>query len=417
MELPFQELLKKAKQSARQYALLTHQHRQSVLTTLAHCLQQYEQKILENNEIDLQKIPNSDPKYDRLLLNHDRLVALQNSIEKVAHLPDPLNKVLETYQHPQGMKLVKISVPLGVVAIIYESRPNVTIDSFVLSFMAGNACVLKGGREADHSNKTFVELIHQALAAHQITTEGVVLLPAKREMVTALCDAQGLIDVIIPRGGNNLIKEVRENARVPVIETGAGVVHIYFDRAGDVKIGKAILTNAKTRRVSVCNAVDCLIIDEQRLSDLPDLLSDLKNKQVEIFADAHSYVLLKEYYPHQLLHHATSENYGMEYLSLKLAIKTVSSLQDAITHIQLYSSGHSEAIITEDNKARDTFLQHIDAAAVYVNVSTAFTDGEEFGMGAEIGISTQKLHVRGPFSMQHLTSMKWLIYGEGQVRK
>ena len=314
------------------------------------------------------------------------------------------------------MKLIKVSVPLGVVAIIYESRPNVTIDSFALSFMSGNACVLKGGREADHSNKIFVELIHQALSTHNISIEGVILLPAKREMVLQLCHAQGLIDVIIPRGGNNLIKEVRDNARVPVIETGAGVVHIYFDKAGNINIGKNVLTNAKTRRVSVCNAVDCLVIHEQRLADLPELVKDLKDKHVEIYADQKSYAVLKEIYPHHLLHHAKSENYGMEYLSLKLAIKTVPSFAEALNHIQSYTSGHSEAIITDDVHTRDRFLQQIDAAAVYVNTSTAFTDGEEFGMGSEIGISTQKLHVRRPFSMQHLTTMKWLIYGDGQVR-
>ncbi len=411
------ETLQNVKNAARLYGLLSYQQRQSVLITFSQLLQQQEVKILEENQYDLAKLSSSDPKYDRLLLNSERLAAIRRTIKNIAQLPDPLNQILETYQHQQGMKLVKISVPLGVVAIIYESRPNVTIDSFVLSFMAGNACVLKGGREADNSNKLFVKLIHAALTKHNITTDGVVLLPALREMVTQLCHAYGLVDVIIPRGGNSLIKEVRENAKVPVIETGAGVVHIYFDKAGDIKIGNKVLTNAKTRRVSVCNAVDCLIIHEQRLADLPQLVNDLKSKHVEIYADQQSFNTLTDIYPHQLLHHANAENYGMEYLSLKLAIKTVTSFTEALIHIQSYSSGHSEAIITDDEQTRDQFIQQIDAAAVYVNTSTAFTDGGEFGMSAEIGISTQKLHVRGPFSMQHLTTMKWLIYGEGQVRQ
>ncbi len=411
------EILQQTKQAARRYALLTYSQRQSVLKTLIQFLQQNEADILINNKKDLIKLSEDDPKYDRLLLNSDRLAGIKKSIEKVAKLPDPLNQILETYQHPQDMKLVKISVPLGVVAIIYESRPNVTIDSFVLSFMAGNACVLKGGREAENSNKTFIELIHKVLIAHNITTDGVILLPSIREMVRELCHAQGLVDVIIPRGGNNLIKEVRENARVPVIETGAGVVHIYFDKSGDINIGNKVLVNAKTRRVSVCNAVDCLVIHQQRLSDLPELIKELKEKQVEIYADQQSFSILKNVYPANLLHLAKQENYGIEYLSLKLAIKTIASFEEAIHHIQSYTSGHSEAIITEDEQARDLFLQQIDAAAVYINTSTAFTDGEEFGMGSEIGISTQKLHVRGPFSMQHLITMKWIIYGNGQVRK
>ncbi len=280
MTITLNIMLQNVKQATHTYAQLTYQQRQSVLKTLSQLIQQHESNILKNNELDLQLLSKTDPKYDRLLLNAERLLGIRNTINKVLHLPDPLNKILETYQHPQGMKLEKIAVPLGVIAIIYESRPNVTIDSFVLSFMSGNACVLKGGKEADHTNKIFVELIHQALQAHHISTEGVILLPPKREMVLQLCHAHGLIDVIIPRGGDSLIKEVRENARVPIIETGAGVVHIYFDKAGDISIGSSIITNAKTRRVSVCNAVDCLVIHEQRLDELPDLIKDLITHQV-----------------------------------------------------------------------------------------------------------------------------------------
>ncbi len=416
MNYSLNNILQNVKQTSHTYAQLTYQQRQSVLKSLSQLIQAQEAKILKNNELDLQQLSNTDPKYDRLLLNAERLSVIRRTIDKILQMPDPLNKILETYDHPQGMKLVKISVSLGVIAIIYESRPNVTIDSFALSFMSGNACVLKGGKEADHSNKIFVELIHQALIKNNISVEGVVLLPAQREMVKKLCHAHGFIDVIIPRGGNNLIKEVRENARVPIIETGAGVVHIYFDKVGDINKGRPVITNSKTRRVSVCNAVDCLVIHEHRVADLPVLIKDLAIQEVEIFADEKSYHVLHHHYPAHLLHHAKPENYGIEYLSLKLTIKTVSSFAAAINHIQTYSSGHSEAIITEDVKIRDQFLQQVDAAAVYVNASTAFTDGEEFGMGSEIGISTQKLHVRGPFSMQHLTTMKWLIYGEGQVR-
>lgn len=410
-------MLQKVKKVSREYAALTYHQRQSVLNELADQLQVNANIIIQSNAEDLKKLAQTDPKYDRLLLTLDRLNGIIRTIKAVAQRPDPLHHILETYHHPLGMLMNKISVPLGVVAIIYESRPNVTIDAFILSFMAGNACLLKGSHEADHSNKALVDIIHEVLISHHISPDGVLLLPSARSVVQDLCYAQGLVDVIIPRGGNNLIQEVREHARVPVIETGAGVVHIYFDQAGDVNIGRTVLTNAKTRRVSVCNAVDCLVIHENRLSELALLTENLKQQQVEIFADAASYKKLDKYYPHALLQHATDEHYGMEFLSLKLAIKTVASFDAAIDHICHYSSGHSEAIITSDISTRDAFLQQIDAAAVYVNSSTAFTDGEEFGMGSEIGISTQKLHVRGPFSMQHLTTMKWLIYGEGQVRE
>jgi glutamate-5-semialdehyde dehydrogenase len=371
--------------------------------------------IIFANGKDLAAMPKDDPRYDRLLLNQQRIAGIANDVEKVAGLPSPLGAVLLERRLPNGLQLKKISVPLGVVGVIYEARPNVTIDVFSLCFKAGNACVLKGGKEAQYSNAVLAELIRKALIANNVSPDAVHLMPPGREAAKFLLEAAGLVDVCIPRGSQQLIDWVRQNAKVPVIETGAGIVHTYFDKSGDLEKGKRIVYNAKTRRVSVCNALDTLLIHKDRLGDLAALAAPLAEKNVEIFADDASFAQLKSY-PKNLLRHAAPEDYGREFLSYKMSVKSVASLEEALAHIRQYSSLHSEAIIAEDAAAADAFTRRVDAAAVYVNASTAFTDGGEFGMGAEIGISTQKLHARGPMGLEALTSYKWVIRGDGQVR-
>jgi glutamate-5-semialdehyde dehydrogenase len=323
---------------------------------------------------------------------------------------------LDEKQLNNGLRLHKVSVPLGVVGVIYEARPNVTFDVFALCLKAGNVSVLKGGSDAECSNAAIVSIIHQVLRQHGLDEHLVYLMPASREATQVMLEAVGTIDVIIPRGSQGLINFVREHAKVPVIETGAGIVHTYFDRSGDTEKGKQIINNAKTRRVSVCNALDCLIVHRDRLGDLPELLRLLPPSAVTVFADAPAYETLIDHYPKELLHKADATHYGTEFLSHKMAIKTVANVDEALDHIAQHSSQHSEAIVAENQEVIDTFMQSVDAAAVYANVSTAFTDGAQFGMGAEIGISTQKLHARGPMALPELTSYKWLIYGDGQVR-
>ena len=391
--------------------------RNQILKDLSLKIKESTDLIIQENLKDLELFPKDDPKYDRLLLNKDRIISIANDIESIASLPTSLNTILEEKVRPNGLILRKISVPLGVVAVIYESRPNVTIDVFSLCFKAGNACVLKGGKEAHYSNTILVSLIKEILTLHKINPYTIYLMPTGRESSEVLLNATGLIDLCIPRGSQSLINFVRENAKIPVIETGAGIVHTYFHQSADLDKGKLIIENAKTRRVSVCNALDSLIIDKERLDDIIELTKPLALKHVEIFADIESYTKLKGSYPENLLKVATPKNFGQEFLSLKICIKTVNSLDEAIAHIRQYSSHHSEAIIAEDPIAISTFLNKIDAAVVYVNTSTAFTDGNEFGMGSEIGISTQKLHVRGPMSLDALTTYKWLVYGDGHIRK
>jgi glutamate-5-semialdehyde dehydrogenase len=302
------------------------------------------------------------------------------------------------------------------VGIIYEARPNVTFDVFTLCFKAGNVCVLKGGSDADNSNRAIISIIHQVLLKHKIDINLATLLPADRKASDALLDAVGYVNVLIPRGSRSLIDHVRNNSKVPVIETGAGIVHTYFDESGDLEKASQIVLNAKTRRVSVCNALDCLIIHHTRLNDLVQLIKPLAEKQVELFADESAYLVLDGYYPANMLKRAQSEHFGMEFLSMKMAIRTVDSFEKALEHIATYSSKHSEAIISENSERVEIFLNRVDAAAVYVNASTAFTDGAQFGLGAEIGISTQKLHARGPMGLEELTSYKWIVKGEGQTR-
>ncbi|HWZ03063.1 MAG TPA: glutamate-5-semialdehyde dehydrogenase [Mucilaginibacter sp.] len=372
--------------------------------------------LLRENKKDLDRMDPADPKFDRLKLTAERIQNIANEINYIAHLDSPLGEVFFENTRPNGLHISKVRVPLGVIGIIYEARPNVTFDVFSLCFKTGNTCILKGGSDADHSNKAIVSIIQDVLATHEIDLNVVTLLPPEREATDALLNALGYVDVIIPRGSQQLINHVRNNSKVPVIETGAGIVHTYFDEEGDLKKGTNIVFNAKTRRVSVCNALDCLIVHYTRIKDLPKLIKPLGEKQVELYADETAYAILSIHYPESLLHHARPEHFGTEFLSMKMAVKIVDSFEDALDHIATHSSKHSEAIISENEENIETFLSRVDAAAVYVNASTAFTDGAEFGLGAEIGISTQKLHARGPMGLEELCSYKWIIKGDGQVR-
>ncbi|MGB3778196.1 MAG: glutamate-5-semialdehyde dehydrogenase [Tunicatimonas sp.] len=404
------------KKAARRALRLDPNTINQVLLSLANAAEQQTDFILAENKRDLERMDAQDPKYDRLQLSEARLRAIAADLRKVAELPSPLGKALEEKQLDNELQLRKVSVPLGVVGVIYEARPNVTFDVFALCLKAGNVSVLKGGSDAEFSNAAIVSIIHRVLIDHGLDEHLAYLMPASREATREMLEAVGIIDVIIPRGSQGLIDFVREHAKVPVIETGAGIVHTYFDRSGDTEKGKQIVNNAKTRRVSVCNALDCLIIHRDRLADLPELLALLPASEVTVFADAPAYETLIDHYPEALLHRADATHYGTEFLSHKMAVKTVANLNEALDHIAEHSSQHSEAIVAEDSETINTFMQSVDAAAVYANVSTAFTDGAQFGMGAEIGISTQKLHARGPMALPELTSYKWLVYGDGQVR-
>jgi glutamate-5-semialdehyde dehydrogenase len=372
--------------------------------------------LLAENQKDLDRMDPKDPKYDRLKLTASRIEAIAGDMVNIAHLDSPLGKQLSETMMPNGLSIKKIRVPLGVVGVIYEARPNVTFDVFALCFKTGNISILKGGSDADFSNQAIISVIHQVLLNHNLDIRIVTLLPADREATSALLNAVGYVDVLIPRGSQSLINFVRDNSKVPVIETGAGIVHTYFDESGDLEKGAEIIENAKTRRVSVCNSLDCLIIHSARINDLPRLTHILKEKQVEIFADEAAYAALKDNYPNELLHKAQPQHFGTEFLSMKMAIKTVDNFKQALEHIAINGSKHSEAIISEDADNIATFLNDVDAAAVYANVSTAFTDGAQFGLGAEIGISTQKLHARGPMGLDELTSYKWIVKGNGQTR-
>jgi glutamate-5-semialdehyde dehydrogenase len=408
--------IKKVKDASFGLSLLSEEKRNQVLLSLAEELIDSTPLILQENAKDLALMPKEDPRYDRLLLTGERLRGIAEDVIKVAALPSPTGRVLEEKTLPNGLRLKKISVPLGVIGVIYESRPNVTIDVFALCFKAGNGCVLKGGKEAHHSNAVLTDIIGKVLAKHKINTDILYLMPPERAATQTLLEAKGLVDVCIPRGSQALIDFVRDNAKIPVIETGAGIVHTYFDASGDLAKGRNIIDNAKTRRVSVCNALDTLLVHQKRLDDLPELVAALADKNVEIYADEASHAKLKGTYPEKLLHHATPEDFGREFLSYKMSVKAVASLEEALAHIRQHTSHHSEAVIAEDAAVAEAFLQQVDAAAVYANASTAFTDGGQFGMGAEIGISTQKLHARGPMGLEALTSYKWLVYGDGQVR-
>lgn len=372
--------------------------------------------ILQENKKDLDRMDPQDPKYDRLMLTEERIKGIAADIRNVASLPSPLGKLLSETTRPNGLRIQKITVPFGVIGIIYEARPNVTFDVFALCLKSGNACVLKGGSDAHDSNIAIVKVIRDVLNHHGLDENILSLLPADREATAELLHAHGLVDLIIPRGSQSLIDFVRQNSSIPVIETGAGICHTYFDESGDTNKGKAIVNNAKTRRPSVCNALDCLIIHKNRLNDLPDLTDLLPQSNVVIYADQPAFEALQGKYPAELLQPANEESYGTEFLSYKMSVKTVSDFDEALDHIACYSSKHSEAIVAENTDVQEIFKKSVDAAAVYCNVSTAFTDGAQFGLGAEIGISTQKLHARGPMALEELTSYKWIIEGDGQIR-
>ena len=402
--------------ASRLLNLITEEKINTVLLALADEAVAATGNILAANALDLSALETSNPLYDRLLLTPERIKSIANDIRNVAALPSPLGKILMETERPNGMKIKKISVPFGVVGIIYEARPNVSFDVFSLCFKSGNTCVLKGGSDAFNSNRAIVELIKNVLRKHELDENTVTLLPAGREAAAELMNAAGTVDVIIPRGGKGLIDYVRKNSQVPVIETGAGVCHTYFDEYGDLQKGKDIVFNAKTRRVSVCNALDCLIIDQKRLIDLSLICQKLAEKNVTIYADEPAYRALNSHYPDSLLKMTDEYSYGTEFLDYKMAVKTVAGVGEALEHIATYSSHHSECIITENAATAEYFTKVVDAACVYTNVSTAFTDGAQFGLGAEIGISTQKLHARGPMGLAELCSYKWVIKGEGQTR-
>lgn len=405
-----------AKQATRNIISLNNETINLALTSLAHALVVNTDFILTENQKDLDRMDKADPKYDRLQLTTERIKAIADDVKNVVNLANPLGNVINERTLPNNLNIKKVRVPLGVVGVIYEARPNVTVDVFSLCFKTGNVAILKGGSDAEFSNLAIVKVIHEVLEKHQINKDVLTLLPADRTATEALLNAVGFVDVLIPRGSQSLINYVRKNSKIPVIETGAGIVHTFFDATGNLEKGQQIIANAKTRRVSVCNALDCALIHQDRKNDIPKLLSPLAEKNVELYADDASYALLKETYPSSLLHQATPEHFGTEFLSLKLAVKVVKDVDEALDHIAVHSSKHSEAIISEDAANITLFLNQVDAAAVYANVSTAFTDGAQFGLGAEIGISTQKLHARGPMALEELTSYKWLVIGDGQIR-
>ena len=397
--------------------LVTEETINKVLLALADEAVVQAEMILTENARDLSAMDKNNPMYDRLILTKDRIDGIASDIRNVAQLTSPLGRTLMDTVRPNGLKIKKITVPFGVVGIIYEARPNVSFDVFSLCLKSGNACVLKGGTDAHHSNMAIVKVIQSILEKFGLDRNIVTLLPAGRESTSELLNAVGFVDVIIPRGGKSLIDYVRNNSKVPVIETGAGICHTYFDEYGDVEKGTEIIYNAKTRRVSVCNALDCLVIHETRLSNLPALCKKLAEQHVILYADVKAYTFLNGKYPKSLLEKVNDESYGTEFLDYKMSIKTVESLDEAIDHISTYSSKHSECIISENKENINIFDRMIDAACVYTNASTAFTDGSQLGLGAEIGISTQKLHARGPMGLEELCSYKWIIKGDGQVRK
>ena len=412
--MQLKETFEKVKRASKSLATLSDGQRNEILLAVADAIINNKERILNANAQDLAKMSKDNPLYDRLQLTTKRLEDIAADMRNVATLPSPLGHITKQKTLANGLRLCRISVPFGVIGMIYEARPNVTFDVFSLCFKSGNACVLKGGKDADSSNREEVALIHEILEKYGISKDVVALLPATHEATGEMLNAVGYVDLCIPRGGRKLIDFVRDTARIPVIETGAGVVNTYFDKDGNLEMGKAIINNAKTRRVSVCNALDCLLDHTDRLGDLDKLVSQMAEKNVIIYADAQAYAALDGKYPY--LEHATEDSYGTEFMDYKLAIKTVASLDEALAHIDENGSGHSEAIVTMDEETAHKFQAHVDAACVYWNAPTSFTDGAQFGLGAEIGISTQKLGPRGPMALEEITTYKWLIEGEGQTR-
>jgi glutamate-5-semialdehyde dehydrogenase len=409
-------LLKRAKKASRELNILDRTIIDKILYSVADAAVSNSGFIVNENGKDLALMDKSDPKYDRLVLNEERLMGISADIKNVAMLPSPLGHVLIKNTRPNGLIISRISVPFGVIGIIYEARPNVTFDVFSLCLKSGNVCVLKGGSDAIHSNTAIVNIIRDILKEYRINQDILTLMPAGRDETTQLLNAREYVDLIIPRGSRGLIDYVRDNASIPVIETGAGICHTYFDESGDRELGRSIVHNAKTRRVSVCNALDCLIIHEKRLKDLGYLVGLCEGSDVIIYADEKAYDALTGVYSSELLQRADNESFGTEFLSYRMAVKTVGSINEALDHISEFGSKHSEAIISENKSNIRLFYDSVDASSIYSNASTAFTDGSEFGLGAEIGISTQKLHARGPMALEALTSYKWIIEGNGQIR-
>ena len=412
--MQLKDTFERVKRASKSLALLTDEQRNEILNAVADAIINHKVRILEANAQDLAKMSKDNPLYDRLQLPDSRLEGIASDMRNVATLPSPLGHVTKQKTLPNGLRLCRVSVPFGVIGMIYEARPNVTFDVFSLCFKSGNACILKGGKDADCSNREEVALIHEILQQYGVSKDVVALLPATHEATGEMLNAVGYVDLCIPRGGRKLIDFVRDTARIPVIETGAGVVNTYFDAEGDLEMGCAIINNAKTRRVSVCNALDCLLVHQDRLVDLADLVKPLADKHVIIYADKQAYQALDSNYP--FLEPATDDSFGTEFMDYKLAIKTVASLDEALDHIDQNGSGHSEAIVTMNEQTARKFQAHVDAACVYWNAPTSFTDGAQFGLGAEIGISTQKLGPRGPMALEEITTFKWLIEGEGQIR-
>ena len=410
------EIFSKVKTASRSLALIPDARRDEILLAVADAILANEASLLEANAKDLSRMDKSNPLYDRLQLTPARLADIASDMRHVAALPSPLGRVLKEKTLENGLHLRRVSVPFGVIGMVYEARPNVSFDVFSLCFKSGNACILKGGKDADDSNQAIIALIHSVLDKYGVDNDVVALLPSTHEATAEMLNAVGYIDVCIPRGGRRLIDFVRDTAKIPVIETGAGVVHAYFDKDGDLEKGKRIVNNAKTRRVSVCNALDCLIINKERIADLPALCEPLAKSNVKIYADEAAFAALSGKYSDELLFHATEESFGTEFMAYSMAIKTVDSLDAAISHIANFGSGHSECIITDNKESASAFQMQVDAACVYVNAPTSFTDGAQFGLGAEIGISTQKLGPRGPMALEEITTYKWLIEGNGQIR-
>lgn len=414
--MEFLSIFNKVKKASRELGLLPEEKVNSVLLLLADEIESRQAEILVANQIDLAKMELSNPMYDRLKLTPERIKNIASDTRHVASLASPLGRVLMHDILPNGLDLSKVSVPFGVVGVVYEARPNVTIDVASLCLKSGNACVLKGGKDADESNRVIVKIIKDVLLKSGINSDVVSLLPATHEATAEMLHANGYIDVVIPRGSSRLIRFVRENASVPVIETGAGICHCFFDEFGDVEKGARIINNAKTRRVGVCNALDCLVLHRSRLDDLHLLCKPLQESNVIIHADDFAFNALKDYYPMELLKVATEDCFGTEFLSYAMSIKTVDSFDEAMDHIACFSSKHSESIVTENEEHAEAFIKLVDAACVYTNAPTSFTDGAQFGLGAEIGISTQKLHARGPMALEEMTTYKWVVRGDGQVR-
>jgi glutamate-5-semialdehyde dehydrogenase len=414
--MKIEKQLQKVLNASRHLNLVDEETVKKVLIDLAEQAVEKVDFILSENEKDLNRMEPEDPKFDRLKLTRERIEGIAADIRNVAGLSSPVGQILKETVRPNGLKIKKVTVPFGVIGIIYEARPNVTFDVFSLCLKSGNACVLKGGSDAIYSNQAIVSIIQDVLKNHGLDESTVTLLPAGRDETNEMLRAHGYIDLIIPRGSQGLINFVRENATIPVIETGAGICHTYFDEFGDAEKGSEIIFNAKTRRPSVCNALDCLVIHEKRLGELPRFGKSLSEANVVIYADEKAFEKLNGNYPENLLFEASEESFGTEFLSMKMAVKTVGSFDEALEHINKYTSKHSEAIVSENRENIETFRKLVDASSVYSNVSTAFTDGAQFGLGAEIGISTQKLHARGPMALEELTSYKWIIEGEGQVR-